>query len=155
MWSGKKHLSEIPFIIFLSFILTFICTRLYLFLSSHDVMELPGAVIFSGTHIHHFSFGILLLAVVGYLAILDIRPALHRRLAIIYGIGLGLTFDEFGMWLKLTDNYYSRITYDAIIIVSLILLNLAYFPGFWSRMGRNIIKHLPLKHLKFPDHLSR
>lgn len=147
MLPGKKRLTEIPFIIFLSFILTFITTRLYLYLSNHDVMDLPGAVIVEGTHIHHFSLGILLLAVVGYLAVLNTQPTLHRRLAIIYGAGLGLTFDEFAMWFKLTDNYYSRTTYDAIIIVGLILLNIAYFPGFWSRMGRGILQYLPHKYL--------
>lgn len=138
----SSRLKEVPFIIFLSFLLTFSFTRAYLYLSHKDVMELPNAVIINGAYFHHLSFGIVILAIVGYLAVLDIKPVVHRTLAIIYGIGLGLTFDEFGMWFGLNQDYYSQLTYDALVILSLILLNVVYFPLFWNRMGRQIFKIL-------------
>jgi hypothetical protein len=37
---------------------------------------------------------------------------------------LGLTFDEFGMWVRLQDDYWVRQSYDAVIIVTLLLLNI-------------------------------
>jgi hypothetical protein len=136
-----SRLREIPFIIFLSFLLTFVVTRLYIYITNHDLLEalpLIEQVSIKGTHIHHLSWGIILLAIVGFWALYDLRPHVHRLLAILYGIGLGLTFDEFALWLMLKDNYYARSSYDAIIIVSLILLNIIYFPGFWSRMSKRI-----------------
>ncbi|MBI5221852.1 MAG: hypothetical protein HY979_03535, partial [Candidatus Magasanikbacteria bacterium] len=45
----------------------------------------------------------------------------------VYGIGLGLTFDEFGMWVRLADTYWVRQSYDAIIVIFLVLLNIAYY----------------------------
>ncbi len=147
----SSRLREIPFIIFLSFLLTFIITRLYLFFVSRDILDLPGSVWINGTHIHHFSWGIFILVITGFWALYDLKPSYHRRLAVVYGLGLGLVFDEFALWLKLNENYYSRLSYDAVIIVSLILLNIVYFPNFWKRMGRVILKllNLPRSTYKF------
>jgi hypothetical protein len=138
-----SRLQEVPFIIFLSFLLTFLVTRLYIYITNHDLLEilpLIEQVSIKGTHIHHLSWGIILLAIVGFWALYDLRPTIHRFLAIMYGIGLGLTFDEFALWLMLKDNYYARSSYDAIVIISLILLNIIYFPGFWSRMSKRIFR---------------
>jgi hypothetical protein len=149
-----SRLQEIPFIVFLSFLLTFLITRFYLYIVNRDILELPGAIYLNGVHIHHLNIGIIILALTGFWSIYDLRPTLHRLLAIIYGIGLGLTFDEFALWFMLKDNYYARLSYDAVITVALILLNVIYFPGFWSRMGKRLgrLLHLPHKYFlrKFP-----
>jgi len=52
--------------------------------------------------VHHLNYGIFLLSGVG--AYLLLGHAGSRGLqtsAIIYGVGLALTFDEFGLWLHL------------------------------------------------------
>ena len=36
----------------------------------------------------------------------------------VYGIGLGLTFDEFGMWLHLNGDYWQRASFDAVIVLA-------------------------------------
>jgi hypothetical protein len=46
--------------------------------------------------------------------------------AILYGIGLGLTFDEFGMWLHLGGPYWQRASYDAVITVASLLGLIAF-----------------------------
>ncbi|HEY1489997.1 MAG TPA: hypothetical protein VGF90_03060, partial [Verrucomicrobiae bacterium] len=38
--------------------------------------------------------------------------------ALLYGVGMGLTFDEFSMWLHLGGSYWQRASVDAVIIVS-------------------------------------
>lgn len=137
-----SKLEEVPFIVFLSFLLTFVLARLYVYLTNHDIMDFPWGqyVYIRGVHVHHLNFGIFILVIAGFAALYDLRPVAHRKLAVLYGIGLGLTFDEFALWLKLTDDYYARISYDAIIIIALVLLNIIYFSDFWRRMGRTILR---------------
>ncbi len=138
-----SKLDEIPFIVFISFLCTFIVARTYVYLTAKDILKSPlflEAVYIKGIHIHHLNFGILILVIVGFFSLYDIHAEAHRRLAIFYGIGLGLTFDEFALWLKLQEDYHSRVTYDAVIIICLILLNIAYFPLFWKKMGSRILK---------------
>ena len=53
------------------------------------------------------------------------------KIGIIYGIGMGLTFDEFGMWFKLENDYWTRLSYDAVVIIGLIFVSVVYFPSFW------------------------
>jgi hypothetical protein len=65
-----------------------------------------------GTHVHHLVWGILLLLVVGYLALIEVgteasaRPLTRRVTAAMYGVGAALTLDEFTLWLELKDNYW-------------------------------------------------
>ncbi|MCK5332231.1 hypothetical protein KAJ41_00005, partial [Candidatus Parcubacteria bacterium] len=58
-------------------------------------------------------------------------------IGILYGIGLGLTFDEIGMWFKLEDDYWTRMSYDAIIIIAMMFASFVYLPSFW----RGIVYH--------------
>jgi hypothetical protein len=38
--------------------------------------------------------------------------------ALLYGVAMGLTFDEFGMWLHLGGSYWQRASVDAVIVVA-------------------------------------
>jgi hypothetical protein len=118
-------LKNIPFIILVSFLLTFLVARIvsYMMLIADKIPEL--FLYIRGVHIHHLNYGILILAIVGLYILLKNNYD-KKTVAIIYGIGLGLTFDEFGMWLMLTDNYWIRGTYDAIVIIALALGIIAY-----------------------------
>jgi hypothetical protein len=82
----------------------------------------PGNVSVGGTHVHHLVWGILLLLVVGYVAI-GIAPGRPGReiLGVLFGIGAGLTLDEFALWLNLEDVYWSqkgRSSIDAVIVAA-------------------------------------
>ena len=65
-----------------------------------------------GRHIHHMTFGIAGLLLVGYLWMLEIGIAeqgLSSRLtASAYGTGAALTLDEFALWLNLRDVYWAK-----------------------------------------------
>src|SRR5262245_1585398 len=75
-------------------------------------MTIAGARLFSlffprvhwepvdGFHIHHYVYGIFILTAAGYLALIFKSPRATRWIAVLYGLGVGLTFDEFGMWLN-------------------------------------------------------
>ena len=66
------------------------------------------------------------------------RPArgvpLERRglRALLYGLGMALTFDEFGMWLNLGGGYWQRASFDAVIVV-LTAFGLIAFAPRWER----------------------
>lgn len=129
---------EVSFWVLAAFVPTFLIARAIVYLD-------PGLFLnVSGVHIHHFTYGIYLLAAVGYVALA--YPDKPRRfLAFIYGIGLALAADEFGMWLRLEDNYYSRHSYDAVMVISAFLISAVYFADFWSLIFRHLSRLLRLK----------
>ena len=100
------------------FIMTFIISRICVFLIMSNRM--PNFYFFlHGTHVHHLNYGIFLLsAVCGYsvFARPDGREA--EITALLYGVAMGLTFDEFGMWLHLGGSYWQRASVDAVIVVA-------------------------------------
>jgi hypothetical protein len=72
-----------------------------------------------GTHVHHLNYGIFLLSGVGaYLLLGYPGPRSLRWAAILYGIGLALTFDEFGLWLHLGGSYWQRASFDAVVVIA-------------------------------------
>ena len=124
---------EIPFLIMLSFLGTFALSRTIVNFFPNLSLEVRG------THIHHFAYGIIMLVLVGYyLLVQDRSPKTRLKLSLVYGVALGLAFDEFAMWIQLEDVYYDRATYDAIVIVSAILLNIVYFEDFWKKWGHRL-----------------
>ena len=100
------------------FLVTFILARVCVFLIMSK--GIPNMYCFvSGTHVHHLNYGIFLLSTVsGYSAL---RRPVGRKAeitALLYGVAMGLTFDEFGMWLHLGGSYWQRASVDAVIVVS-------------------------------------
>ncbi len=89
-----------------------------------EVSWWPGNVTPGGLHIHHLVFGIVLLLVAGFLAF-ALQPGSPwlEILAALFGIGVGLTLDEFALWLYLEDVYWSeegRRSVDAVIFAAII-----------------------------------
>lgn len=119
--SIKKN---VPLVILLSFLITFLTSRLIVYLMVAD--KVPEVYMFiKGVHVHHLNYGILILAFVGAYCLLK-KNYSKPNISVVYGIGLGLTFDEFGMWLMLQDNYWIRQSYDAIIAISAALVIAVY-----------------------------
>ena len=104
-----------------SFLITFVATRSLVLLMA--TRRIPVVFLhIEGTHVHHLNYGICLLAGVGaYL--LFCRPRGHAltAVAMFYGVGLALTFDEFGMWLYLDGDYWQRASYDAVAVIAALL----------------------------------
>lgn len=92
----------------------------YLFLTIHH------------NHVHHFTYGIIILALAGYLALITPGRVKHW-VAWLYGVGLALAFDEFGMWLHLTNNYNLDLSEDAVAIILLYLITVVYLMDFARR----------------------
>jgi hypothetical protein len=101
-----------------SFIVTFVLARVFVFLIMAD--EMPNLYFFlHGTHVHHLNYGIFLMsAVCGYSVFRRPTGRAAEITALVYGVAMGLTFDEFGMWLHLGGSYWQRASVDAVIIVA-------------------------------------
>lgn len=116
-------------VIIFYFLITFILSRLMVYLVIGK--WLPNFFLtIRGVHIHHYTYGVFLLVLIGFFLILrrpDAESESFKISTALYGIGLGLTFDEFGMWVRLADEYWLRQSYDAIVIILLLLLNIAYY----------------------------
>jgi lysyl-tRNA synthetase class 2 len=85
----------------------------------------PGSVKTSGgLHIHHLVFGIVLILLAGFLGFaLQPDGFLLTALAVAFGIGAGLTLDEYALWLYLDDVYWSeegRKSVDAVIVATIV-----------------------------------
>ncbi len=125
---------EIPFLILISFLITFVGSRIVTSLPFPNLYLKVGDI-----HVHHFSYGIIILSILCYYLLTQPRSDKTRlRASLIYGFGLGLAFDEFAMWIQLENVYHDRTTYDAIIIIVLILLNGIYFDDFWKKWGHHL-----------------
>src|SRR3990167_9577071 len=115
-----KRRKEIPFIIFFTFLVTFFIARLISYSIHNDVVPdflfFIKTVYIKGYHIHHFNFGILLIVIAGFMSLVDNFRSHVRKIAVLYGIGLALIVDEFGLLITLQqDAYWGRRSYDAVI----------------------------------------
>jgi hypothetical protein len=96
----------------------------------------PGSVTTKGgLHLHHLVWGIVAVLSAGFLnfALQPPSPWLEI-LAAVFGIGAGLTLDEFALWIHLEDVYWAeqgRASIDAVVVATLlgglIVLGLAPF----------------------------
>ncbi len=133
--------------VLLAFVVTFLAARiLVLLIMTHRIPDLYLHL--GGTHVHHLNYGIFLLSGVGaYLLFVRPTGGNEEFAAAIYGIGLALTFDEFGMWLHLGGPYWQRASFDAVVIIAALLGLIAYAPqmaSFSLRHGAAIAAILAL-----------
>jgi hypothetical protein len=67
-----------------------------------------GNVRVGGRHVHHFVPGILIAFGCGAAALVTVSERLETALAVPFGAGIGLTFDEAALLLDLRDVYWTR-----------------------------------------------
>ena len=116
--SGSLHLERY---ILVSFLLTFMAARVLVFLIV--ARRIPDLYLhLGGPHVHHLNYGIFLLSGVGVYLLLGRAGTRGLRIAaVMYGIGLALTFDEFGLWLHLGGSYWQRASFDAVVVIAALL----------------------------------
>lgn len=110
--SGEKIKTRpnLSILALLSFVASFGVTRIFTTLNPRTVWEFSG-----GLHVHHFWYGIAMLAIGGWLGISYEDERINRLAAILFGAGGGLIGDEFGLLLTFGE-YWTEITYTFVII---------------------------------------
>ena len=81
-----------------------------------------------GIHIHHYTYGIFMLTVAGYFALVLKGPRATFWIALLYGWGAGFTFDEMGMWLNSSVDQSARwdkagVFFGALALMLSVLLS--------------------------------
>ncbi|MFN2617673.1 MAG: hypothetical protein ABR581_11215 [Thermoleophilaceae bacterium] len=127
---------ETHFLVLIAFLLSFGFIRTSAHLIRAQVSWWPGNVqTKGGTHVHHLVWGILLLLVNGYVGVaLDPGSPWREIVAALFGVGMGLTLDEFALWLNLEDVYWSqkgRQSIDAVVVAAGLLALTLLGLQFW------------------------
>jgi hypothetical protein len=128
--AGNPHsASRLARRVLTAFLFTFLAARILVFLIMSRRM--PDLYLhLGGTHVHHLNYGIFLLSGVGaYLLFRAPTGADLSAAALAYGVGLALTFDEFGMWVHLGGSYWQRASFDAVVVIAGLLGLLASAPA--------------------------
>lgn len=107
---------SLAFPILFAFILTFIGSRLIGYLITYGHMPPIYLEPSPGLHVHHFTYGVFILFLAGYLGLSVKQARAKFWIALLMGFGLGLAMDEFGMWLRLRDDNIVRWSYDGFNI---------------------------------------
>jgi hypothetical protein len=117
---------RVGFLVLAAFLLSWIFIRTSArLIRSPKVPWWPGSVTTSGgLHIHHLVWGICLLITSGFVAF-AIQPGSPwlEVLGVLFGIGIGLTLDEFALWLYLDDVYWTqkgRQSIDAVVFAAVL-----------------------------------
>jgi hypothetical protein len=111
---------------FLAILITFLTARTVtrLIRSGSGARAGLGNVRIAGNHIHHQVFGILIIISTGIILVSEMpKGAALDAAAAVFGVGVGLTVDEFALWLHLDDVYWTsegRKSVDAIFCVLVI-----------------------------------
>jgi hypothetical protein len=83
----------------------------------------PGSIVSDGgVHVHHLVFGIVLMILAGTISFAGFATSpIYEICAFAFGVGIGLTIDEFALWLYLDDVYWSergRSSVDAAVLAA-------------------------------------
>ena len=132
------------FLFFIALLGTFGFIRTSTYLIHKQVRWWPGNVSVGGTHVHHLVWGIFAMMIFGYLGIVFQPDSPWREIiAVLFAIGMGLTLDEFALWLELKDVYWSkegRKSVDAMIIAGCVVGALTVGFTAWVELADDVTK---------------
>lgn len=115
------------FLVLVGFILSFAFIRMSTrLMRSPKAPWWPGSIVSdSGVHLHHLVFGIVTMMIAGTLGFAAHGESPWAEIcAFGFGIGAGLTIDEFALWVYLDDVYWAeegRSSIDATVIAAALI----------------------------------
>ncbi len=142
----KKKRESVPFLITISFLVAFIAARLWVVLLGAAERPPPEGVVYvgrnvviGGYHVHHITYGIILICISAWLAINYWSKTIVRISSVMFGAGLGLIVDELGFIIEGIEPYRAdrEVFYVAVLIVAG-FLSLVYFPSFYDSIKRDL-----------------
>lgn len=119
-----EHELQGLYLVLIGFILSFAFIRMSTrLMRSPKVPWWPGSIVSdSGVHLHHLVFGIVTMMIAGAGGFAAFGNSPWTEIcAFAFGIGAGLTIDEFALWVYLDDVYWAkegRSSIDATVIAA-------------------------------------
>jgi len=131
-----EHDEQGLFLVLAGFVLSFAFIRMSTrLMRSPRVPWWPGSIVSdSGVHLHHLVFGIVTMMIAGALGFAALGHSPWAEIcAFGFGLGAGLTIDEFALWVYLDDVYWAeegRSSIDAMVIAAagMVLILLGFTP---------------------------
>ena len=109
---------DTAFVVLVAFLVSFLLIRTSARLT-RSVSWWPGGVEAGGVHLHHLVWGVSLMLLCGFVAFAaPLHAPWWHIVAIGFGVGAGLTLDEFALLVRLQDVYWSeegRASFDAVV----------------------------------------
>jgi hypothetical protein len=145
-WVVEKG-SEPPFWMIIGFGLGLAGSRITVHLILKYHLEKHLFALVAGTdpnpvHIHHFNYGLLIIGVTGLVSLLPYGRRALRTLALLFGVGCALVFDEFALFWNLNPDYSQGLSLISAAIAAVALVQVAYFQRFWAAVFVRIAQWL-------------
>lgn len=124
----EEHHEQAVFLVLVGFLGSFAFIRMSTrIIRSESVSWWPGNIESEGgVHVHHLVFGIVTMMAAGTLGFVsDGRTPYTEICALLFGVGVGLTIDEYALWVHLEDVYWEkegRSSIDATVIAASLML---------------------------------
>jgi hypothetical protein len=130
------------FLFFVALLGTFGFIRTSTHMIRAQVSWWPGNVSVGGTHVHHLVWGICAMMIFGYIGVVHQPDSPWREIVtVLFAIGMGLTLDEFALWVELKDVYWEkegRKSVDAMIIAGCLAGLLAVGFSSWLQLADDV-----------------
>jgi hypothetical protein len=133
--------SEPPFWMLVGFLASLSGARLVVHLILKYKLEKQLFALVPGTdpnpmHVHHFNYGLVLIGAAGLASLFPMGRRALRGLALAFGLGCGLVFDEFALVWRLDPEYAQGLSLFACGMAAALLVQLTYFRRFWGALAR-------------------
>src|SRR6201999_3784023 len=147
-WNDQlvAHDRQGVFLVLVGFVGSFAFIRMSTRVIRMEVSWWPGNIESdSGVHVHHLVFGIITMMVAGTLGFAAFGHSPYVEIcAFFFGVGAGLTIDEFALWVYLEDVYWAeqgRSSIDATVIAAslITLIVLGANPFEFGSEGEGIL----------------
>jgi lysyl-tRNA synthetase class 2 len=130
------------FLFFVALLGTFGFIRTSTWMIRKQVSWWPGNVSVGGTHVHHLVWGICAMMIFGYIGVVHQPDSPWREIvSVLFAIGMGLTLDEFALWVELKDVYWEkegRKSIDAMIIAGCLAGILLVGVSAWAKLADDV-----------------
>jgi CRP-like cAMP-binding protein len=140
--------AEPPFWMLVGFVVSLGLARLTVFFILHFHLEhqlfalVKGAHDPNPMHVHHFNYGLVLIGLSGLAALFPFGRRALRLLALAFGFGCGLVFDEFALFWNLNPEYAQTASLVAAAAAAAVLVQVVWFRRFWGAVARRAVLSL-------------
>lgn len=144
----KDERRERLFLSSIAFFVTFGVIRLITHMIRAGIGPFHNVTMSGGVHVHHLVWGILILLGVSYVWLLEIGVGsswVASLTALAFGVGAGLTLDEFALFLNLKDVYWERQGRESIdaVLTFGALLSIGVWGWPFFRDLTRLLRHKP------------